>query len=88
MHVYTLRRMIIRRREWSSDRRSDHGLARADAPMVLTRLSHFPYAGEVAHAYRVVHDTPSRQVMNGLRRTPSLSVKAHGATTSWAVGKL
>ncbi len=71
MHAYTLRCMIIRWREWSSDRHGGREPDRAGATMPLTRLSLFPYAGELTHTRRSVHSAPSRQVMKELRRTLS-----------------
>jgi len=55
--------MIIRWREWSSDRHGDREPAQAGATMPLTRLSLVPYAGDVANACRSVRGAPSRRVM-------------------------
>jgi len=52
--------------------------------MALTRLSRFPYAGKVAHAYRAVHDTPSRQVIKALRRI--LSPRFEGLRRNYFMG--
>ena len=60
MQVYTLSCMIIRWHERLSDRHGDCGPARASATTSLTRLSLFPYAGEVANGCRSVHGTPSQ----------------------------
>jgi len=74
MHVYTLRCMIIRWREWSSDRHGGREPDRARVMMARIRLSLFPYASALTNVCRSVHGTPSRPVMQSLRRTLSTRV--------------
>jgi len=60
MHAYTLRRIITRWRERSSDPQGGYEPASPNAPMSLTRLSLFPYAGDLTNACRSVPGAPSR----------------------------
>jgi len=55
--------MIIRWREWSSDRHGRHESALASATGMLTYLSIFPSAGELTNAYRSVYGAPSRRAV-------------------------
>ena len=81
IHPYTLGRIIIYCRSWSSHRYGGR-LVRAGAMMGLTQLSLFPYAGELVKACRSVHGAPSREVMNGLRRSTAMPREAKQCTPS------
>ncbi len=75
-HAYTLRCMIIRWREWSSDRHGGQEPARASTMMSLTQQSLFPFAYEVVNACRSVHNVPSSRTVKQLRRTRSKHLRA------------
>jgi len=54
MHAYTLRCISTRWREWSSDPQGGYEPASPDTTMSLTRLSLFPYAGELTNGCRSI----------------------------------